>query len=52
VQVKHVGNFGRGEHRSQFVDGHRCHVVCSLALHDVSTVRVSLMVRGRVQPAA
>ena len=32
VQVKHVGNFGRSEHRSQFVDGHRCHVVFRLIL--------------------
>ena len=52
VQVKHVGNFGRGEHRSQFVDGHRCHVVCSLALHAISTVRVPGVFRGRVRPAA
>src|SRR5260221_3439994 len=26
MQVKHVGDFGRGEHGSQFVDGHRCHL--------------------------
>ena len=51
VQVKHVGNLGRGEHRSQFVDGHRCHVVCSLALHVISTVRVPVVLRGRVRPA-
>jgi hypothetical protein len=36
VQVEHVGDFRRGEHRSQFVDGHRCHVVCRLALHSLS----------------
>ena len=33
VQVQHVGDFGRGEHRSQFVYGHRCHVVFCLTLH-------------------
>ena len=51
VQMKHVGNFGCGEHRSQFVYGHRCHVVCSLALHVISTVRVPVVLRGRVRPA-
>ena len=27
VEVEHLGDFGRSEHRSQFVDGHRCHTV-------------------------
>ena len=51
VQMKHVGNFGCGEHRSQFVYGHRCHVVYSLALHVISTVRFPVVLRGMVQPA-
>jgi hypothetical protein len=52
VQVKHVSHFGGGEHRSQFIDGHRCHVVFSLALQSSRRVRVHEVVRGRVQPAA
>ena len=31
MQMEHVSDLGRGEHRSQFVDGHRCHwMVASL----------------------
>ena len=46
VQVKHVGNFGCGEHRSQFIYGHRCHLVCSLALHILSTGQVPCGAQG------
>ena len=52
VQVKHVSHLCGGEHRSQFIDGHRCHVVFSLALHSSRRVRVHEVLRGRVRPAA
>ena len=32
MQVQHLGDLGRSEHRSQFIDGHRCHVVVASVL--------------------
>ena len=47
MQVEHLGDLGRGEHRSQFVDGHRCHGSGCLVLRTSRRLRAPGVLRGR-----
>jgi hypothetical protein len=50
VEMKHLRDFGCGEHRTKFVDGHRSHVLVAFR-ERFSAARAPAVLRGRVRPA-